>query len=105
MLAALSVTRSRKALKKWIFCIALVVFTLSIVFWAFSPLLIAYAKVIPSGISFEACDIKSVEAAIIQAEHGAIEYLREIHGDSILVVSALAMLNALIAVFFICRAK
>ena len=92
-------------MKKWVLPILLLVVSLSLVVWAFSPLFITYAQVMPFDIHYEIGNKESIESAIIQAEHNAINYLREILGDSIFVLSILSIFNAVIAMIFIVRSN
>lgn len=92
-------------MNKWLISTLLISVTLVVVIWAYSPLFITYAQVMPSDIKYEIGNKESIEQAIISVEHRTIEYLREVHGDSILALSALALLNAIIAAVFILKRK
>ena len=91
-------------MKKWIVAVGIVAISIAVIFWAMAPMLTTYAQIVPE-IDFEVGNRSSIEAALIQVKHTTINHFREIYGDSIIAVSLLAMVNALIAVWFLFKDK
>lgn len=92
-------------MNKWLISLLLFVISITVILWAFSPLLITYARVLPEGLVFDIGNKESVESAIIQIEHRAIEEFREMYGKSILALSILSLFNVSIATFYILKIK
>jgi len=92
-------------MKTWIISLSILAISASVIFWAFSPLFITYAQVLPHDIQFDISNSESVINAIIKTEQRTIEYLREIHGDSIIAVSTMVLINAIIAIYYAFKAS
>jgi len=92
-------------MRRWVYSLLLVGFTIGIVLWALAPTLITYSNTLPPEITFTLGDRSSIEQAILLAQSEATETFRTVLGKSVWVLAILAFLNSVIAGICIMRNK
>lgn len=85
-------------MKKWILLL-LAILNVIICFYAIAPQYVTFAEVYPENITYILTDKVTIERAIIQAHHEAIEFGREYFGSSTFTLVGLVAVNFMTLLF------
>ncbi len=85
-------------MNKWILLL-LAVLNVIVCFYAIAPQYVTFAEVYPENITYISNDEVSIERAIIQTRHEAIEFGREYFGSSSFILAGLVAVNFMTLLF------
>ena len=85
-------------MKRWLLVIGIL--NLGLCFWAVAPLIVTFAQIPPSNISYDICNESSIKAALSLSRSGGIEFMRNYVSSSIYLLMVGIVANFLALLFF-----